>query len=1582
MFEHPVPPGGLYDPRNEHDACGIGFVANISGEPKHTIVRYALKAVSELVHRGACDADARTGDGAGVLTQIPHDYFRQVCDSSMKLPAEGIFGVGMIFLPREEQAHDICRIIIEQALDWYELPLLGWRVVPVDLSVLGDKALETRPDIRQVMIGKPADMPADKYERTLYLVRKHIEQQVAARGIKGFYVPSLSSRTIVYKGLFVAPQLGRFYLDLTNNAYRTAIAVFHQRYSTNTFPNWALAQPFRMLGHNGEINTLQGNVNWMRARERELTSDLWDDEVRRLVPVIQPGGSDSANLDNVVEMLTVSGRSPLHTMMLLAPMAWENDPTLPADIRAFFEYHATISEPWDGPAALVFTDGRIVGATLDRNGLRPARYKITRDGLIVVGSEVGILELSDDEVVEKGRLGPGRMIAVDTSAKKLLRDADIRAEFATRQPYGQWVKERMVNAPFTLRRLRERSATGTNGTAIPTQEALVPTLRAFGYSAEDIKTILLPMVTSGKEPVGSMGDDTPLACLSDRPRLLYDYFKQRFAQVTNPPIDPIRERMVMSLSVYLGPSESILAEVPEHARKVKLSTPILNELEFDWLKSLQQPGLVASRHSVLFDVNEGNDGVHKRLESLCRECERAVDNGATIIILSDRGVDAGHAAVPMLLAVSTVHHHLIREGKRMRASIVADTGEPRTTHHFACLLGYGASAVHPWLVYEQIQAWKSSGDIPPEQDVEEVAAHTVHALEDGILKIMSKMGISTVASYVGAQIFEAIGLQREFLDRYFAGTRCQISGVDLAIIARDVMRFHDEAFGHSEPLKALVDEGYYKHTRTGEYHHNSAEIVRFLQGASGVKPVPDKVFQEADAELRAYENAINVAVQDQVLSEAAYRSVEKDYEEENRARDGEYIDRVRRLHFAPEGQRGKREYEIFASMVSRRPMTSPRDLLEVRSDRRNSISLDLVEPASEIMKRFTTAAMSLGALSPEAHEALAIAMNRVGGKSNSGEGGEDPLRYRPYENGDLANSAIKQVASGRFGVTPEYLASAKQIEIKMAQGSKPGEGGQLPGHKVTLEIARLRYSTPGVTLISPPPHHDIYSIEDLAQLIYDLKMVNPRARVSVKLVAEAGIGTIAAGVAKASADLIHISGHDGGTGASPFSSIKSAGSPWELGLAESQQVLIANGLRGNVTLRVDGGLKTGRDIIIAAMLGAEEYGFGTSVLIATGCVMARKCHLNTCPVGVATQRKDLRAKFKGTADHVVEYLTFVAEEIREYLAAMGYRKLDDVIGRVDMLRKVACDDPKHAALDYGPMLFNPDPNYTQHHKHVRERNDRITAPLDDVILADAQETVTGRRSKSLHYFVRNVHRSIGARVAGQIAYLFGNAGLTNHSLKLNFSGSAGQSFGAYCINGMQMTLTGEANDYVGKSMNGGQIVVKPDPSAQFVPEENSIVGNTVLYGATGGKLYVRGRAGERFAVRNSGARAVVEGVGNHGCEYMTGGVAVILGSVGENFAAGMTGGIAYVYDPADDLPGKLNAEHVELQRISRPEDIEILMEMLDQHKQLTGSTVAVNILRNWDDVIGHFYKVAPKSSNVEEAPKAAPAEAAASGSKA
>jgi len=1561
MFQHDVPPGGLYDPRNEHDACGIGFVANITGEPKHNIVRSALKAVSELVHRGACDADAKTGDGAGILMQICHEFFRQVCDpESVKIPAEDNFGVGMLFLPRDEQAHEVCRILTEEALSMYDLPVLGWRVVPVDISVLGDKALETRPDIRQVMIGRPKDMPGDKFERTLFLARKRIENQVNGRGIRGFYIPSMSCRTIVYKGLFVAPQLGRFYLDLTNNNYRSALAVFHQRYSTNTFPNWALAQPFRMVGHNGEINTLQGNLNWIRAREKELASDLWGDEIRRLSPVVQPGGSDSANLDNVLELLALSGRSPLHSMLMMAPAAWENDPNLSPELRAFHEYHAMLTEPWDGPAALVFTDGRIVGATLDRNGLRPARYKITRDGLIVVASEVGILELSEDQVVEKGRLGPGRMIAVDVVDRRLLRDADIRRIFASRQPYGEWLGSRMVTQPLAARSLDGHKKAQTSAELVPVQ-------RALGYGAEDLKTILLPMLESGKEAVGSMGDDTPLACLSSKPRMIFDYFKQRFAQVTNPPIDPIRERMVMSLNVYLGAAESILTETPEQARRIKLNSPILSEQDLVWLESVSQSGLRSTRVSVLFDPAAGEEGFAARLDGLRHEAEQAVDNGATVIVLSDRGIDEVHAALPMMLAVSAVHHHLIRVGKRMRTSLVLDSGEPRTTHHFACLLGYGASAIHPWMAWEQVRA-ASGGNELGDLSAEEAANHVQKAVEDGVLKIMSKMGISTMASYIGAQIFEAVGLSQRFLDECFPGTRCQISGVGMDFIARDVLAFHAEGFAGSDAAKVLVDEGYYKVARNGEYHHNAPDIVRFLQGASGVKPLPEKVFKDADEELKRVEAEVNVAVQDHVLSREAYRPVETDFDPENMAQQGEFIDRIRRLHSPAVGARGRREYEIFSALVNRRPASSPRDLLDIRSDRKNSISIDQVEPATEIMKRFTTAAMSLGALSPEAHEALAVAMNRIGGKSNSGEGGEDPRRFRPDENGDLGNSAIKQVASGRFGVTPEYLASAKQIEIKMAQGSKPGEGGQLPGHKVTLEIARLRHSTPGVTLISPPPHHDIYSIEDLAQLIYDLKMVNSRAKISVKLVAEAGIGTIAAGVAKASADLIHISGHDGGTGASPFSSIKSAGSPWELGLAEAQQVLIANGLRGHVTLRVDGGFKTGRDVMIAALLGAEEYGFGTAVLIATGCVMARKCHLNTCPVGVATQKKDLRAKFKGTPEHVVEYLTFVAEEVREYMAAMGYRKLDDLVGRVDLLYKTATNHPKWQTLDYGPMLFNPDRHFSQPHKHVRERNERVTAPFDDVILQDAHDAVTGRRSRTLNYFIRNVHRAVGARVAGQIAYMFGNAGLTNNTLKLNFTGSAGQSFGAFCINGLHFTLQGEANDYVGKGMNGGSITVKPDPNFGYEPSDNVIVGNTVLYGATGGKLFVRGRAGERFAVRNSGARAVVEGLGNHGCEYMTGGIVLVLGGVGENFAAGMTGGVVYVYDPLNQLPARLNSEHVEMVAIDRPEDVEVILEMLEEHSQATGSALAARLVRGWDEVASQFVRVQPCSSIEESKP--------------
>jgi glutamate synthase (ferredoxin) len=1470
----------LYNPAHEHDSCGVGFVANISGHQSHDILTAAVTAVINLTHRGAVSADAKTGDGAGILTQIPRRLFLRELQriSGSAINPEDL-AVGVLFLPPSNQtARRTCIETIEAVLAHRKIPICAWRPVPTDISAIGSKAEASCPDIQHLIMCRPQDMSNLEFERALYLARKEIERRINQQGIKDFYIPSFSSRTIVYKGLVAAPQLAHFYADLNDPEYETALAVFHQRYSTNTFPTWPLAQPFRMLAHNGEINTIQGNRNWTRAREKELTSQIWGDRIRELLPILQENMSDSGSLDNMLELLVLSGRNILHAVMMLIPEAFQNMPHMDPDLHGFYEYHAYLSEPWDGPAAIAFSDGTIVGAALDRNGLRPARYAVTEDGFIVLASEVGVLQLDPASIVEKGRLGPGMMIAVDTSTGELLRNDDIKYRFARRRPYSQWVRHYLIRPePSSSEVLSEPTPANP--------EQLLRQQKAFGYHFEDINRIIEPMAEHAQEPVGSMGDDTPLAVLSAKPRLLYSYFKQRFAQVTNPPIDPIREKLVMSINTALGRRGSILEEQPESAKLIKFSSPVLTHGEMEWLR--RQEHLPVSTLSTLFPVSEGPDGLQPAVERLCREAVDAVSKGCQILILSDRGVNQDYAPIPMLLAVAAVHHALIRAGVRMRASIVAETGEPREDHHFACLIGYGAGAVYPYLAFQTAAHLHQTEENPAADPAQHVLNYK-RAVEHGLYKIMSKMGISTISSYRGAQVFEAVGLSQELVDACFPGTDSKVGGVGFREIAKDVLEFHRQAF--QEPPAPLPDLGYYRYRHGGEEHAFKPSVFKALHKA---------------------------------------------------VRSGKYED-----------------YLEFAREVETRAPLALRDLLEFVPG--TPIPIEEVEPVESIVRRFTTPAMSHGALSAEAHETIAIAMNRLGAKSNSGEGGEDPRRYHPLPNGDSANSAIKQVASARFGVTPEYLISARELEIKMAQGSKPGEGGQLPGHKVTEEIARIRHSVPGVTLISPPPHHDIYSIEDLAQLIYDLKHANPNAKVAVKLVAESGIGTIAAGVAKAYADVIHISGHDGGTGASPLGSIKNAGVPWEIGLAEVQQVLIMNDLRGRVTLRADGGLKTGRDVVVAAMLGAEEFAFGTAALVAAGCVMARQCHSNTCPVGVASQNPELRAKFPGKPEWVVNYMLFLAQQVREILASLGFRSLDEIIGRTDLLRpRRDLDLPKTKEIHPNAILATPqDP--TRPRKHTVDRNDRPDDhPLDAVILRDAAEAIEKRQPVRLNYQIRNVHRSVGAMVAGEIAKRYGDRGLPDGCVECRFEGSAGQSFGAFCIRGMRMILVGEANDYVGKGMSGGQIAIMPNPASRFEPHKNVIMGNTVLYGATGGELYAAGRAGERFCVRNSGAHAVVEGIGDHGCEYMTRGVVVVLGETGRNFGAGMTGGIAYVLDEDNQFPNRYNPQLVGIERVVDPDDAILLRQMIERHREFTGSRRAADILDRWGEFLPKFWKVVP-----------------------
>ncbi len=1520
----------LYRPEHEHDACGVGFIAHLKGRRSNQVLRYALQSLCRLAHRGAVDADAKTGDGAGVQTQIPYKLLLpEVARLGHTVFAPGDLGVGMIFLPHDHAyAQARAKAIVEEVLEARGLFLFGWREVPINIRLLGDKAASTLPRIEQVLIGRRHGLSDEEYERTLFLCRNEIEKRAADDRIQHFYIPSFSHRVVVYKGLLVSPSLEKFYKDLQSPDYETALCVYHQRYSTNTFPTWPLAHPFRMLAHNGEINTRRGNVNWMGAREAELEAGFWGADVDLLKPIIQPGGSDSAALDNALEALVMSGRSVLHAMTMLVPPAWRSDAAMPPDLRAFYEYHGCLNEPWDGPASIVFTDGITVGACLDRNGLRPSRYTVLEDGIISLGSEVGALDFDEAMVVEKGRLAPGEMVAVDTARGEMLRDEQIKVELARRKPYGLWLRENLL-------RMEDLAPAPVRGGG-PPEDVLGHAQRqmAFGYSSEELELILRPMAVGGAEAIGSMGDDTPLAVLSQQPRVLAGYFKQLFAQVTNPPIDPIREKLVMSLHVNLGWARNLLAETPGHARLVQLKSPVLFEEELHALRELEGRGFPVASIDITWPLSEGEQGLEPALARICAEAEKAVLHGARLIILSDRALDHGRVPVPMLMATGTVHHHLIGIGKRMKASILCETGEVRDVHQMACLVGYGASAVCPWLAVETVReivaqvkesARVAVGKVAAEPErlakaeaalreaealeVPVALANYRRALEDGLLKIMSKMGVSVLASYHGAQMFEVIGLGDAVVERCFRGTVSQVAGLGFAEVAREAMARHARGYAVAPTGEhpVLDDAGQYRFRRAGERHAVSPPVIQ------------------------------------------AFHSFVKT----NNAAD----------------------YQKYVEQVKRIQPISFKDLLELVPLSTGPVPIDEVESVEEIRTRFTTAGMSLGALSPEAHEALAIAMNRIGGKSNSGEGGEDPERFKRRANGDLANSAIKQVASGRFGVTAAYLASAKEIEIKMAQGAKPGEGGQLPGHKVSAIIARLRHTVPGVMLISPPPHHDIYSIEDLAQLIHDLKEVNPRAKICVKLVAEAGVGTVAAGVAKAHADIVLVSGHDGGTGASPLSSIKHAGSPWELGVAETQQVLMLNNLRNRVILRTDGGMRTGRDIITAAILGAEEYNFGTAALIAMGCVYVRQCHLNTCPVGVATQDEKWRARFKGTPDHVVNFFNGVAQEVREILAGLGVRSLTEIIGRPEFLvQRAVPEHPKANTLDLRRLLVDVaagDPTAARY--CTRERNDGAQGrPLDEVILQDAKEAITEGLKMELRYKVRNTNRSVGAMVSGEIGYQYGRDGLPEGTLTLRLEGTAGQSFGAFLSKGVRLLLSGEANDYVGKGMSGGEIVVRPAPEARFVPHENSILGNTCIYGATGGMLLACGRAGERFGVRNSGCVAVVEGVGDHACEYMTGGTVLVLGGTGKNFGAGMTGGAAYVLDLEERFAGLYNPGLVAIERLGE-EDKVVVQSLIYRHLEATESPRAKEVLGDWTRFSGAFWKVAPKAAMTKPAASAAPA---------
>ncbi len=1480
---------GLYDPSMEHDNCGVGFVADIKGKKSHEIIEKGLTVLKHLTHRGACGCDPDTGDGAGLLLQLPDEFFRKECDPlPFDLPAYGEYGVGVVFLPKENEKREWCQNLLENTITEEGQRVLGWRDVPNDDTAIGYIARDVKPVIRQIFVAKnPQIKEQAQFEQKLYVIRKVVENKVRefAEEAGYFYIPSLSCKTVVYKGLLIAHQIKQFYPDLGDPMMKSALALIHQRYSTNTFPTWDLAQPFRYLAHNGEINTLRGNVNWMHARESLFESELFGDDIRKICPVTTPGASDSAILDNALELLVMSGRSLQHSMLMLIPEAWSGHESMSREKIDFYEYHSCMMEPWDGPASVAFTDGSSIGAVLDRNGLRPSRYVVTKDDFVVMASEVGVLEIEPENVKLKGRLQPGRMFLIDTEQGRIIDDKELKHDLASRQPYGPWLKENRLQL--------EDIPTPPSASIMEEKIPLPQRQQAFGYTLEDLKILIQPMVNNGQEPVGSMGNDAPLAVLSNRPQLLYNYFKQLFAQVTNPPIDPIREELVMSLVNYVGSEQNLLDETPQHCHMLKLAQPILTNEELDKLKSVKVGKLKTITLKSLFKAADGHEGLQNALEELCSKSSEAIENGVNIIILSDRGVDEEWAPIPALLANSAVHHHLIREGTRTQVGLVLETGEPREVMHFALLIGYGAGAINPYLALETAAQLVEEGKAEEGIDAKQAQKNFVKAINKGLLKVFSKMGISTLQSYRGAQIFEAVGLGPNMIEKYFTGTPSRIGGLELDIVAKETSMRHEYAFPQPPAYHPDLDEGgAYQWRRDGEYHMINPESVSRLQHSVRIKSF--QTFKE-------FSRVIN----DENKRRATIRSL---------------LD----FNFQP-----------------------------------NPIPIEDVEPAAEIVKRFVTGAMSFGSLSKEAHENLALAMNHLGGKSNSGEGGEDPERFKPLPDGRSRRSAIKQVASGRFGVTIEYLVNADELQIKMAQGAKPGEGGQLPGFKVDEVIARVRHSTPGVTLISPPPHHDIYSIEDLAQLIYDLKNSNPAARISVKLVSEIGVGTVAAGVSKGHSDHVLISGHDGGTGASPLSSIKHAGLPWELGLSEAQQILVANDLRGRIVVQTDGQIKTGRDVAIAALLGAEEFGFSTAPLVASGCIMMRKCHLNTCPVGVATQNPELREKFEGKPEHVINYFFFVAEEVREIMAQLGIRKMDDMIGRVEYLRpKENIDHWKAKTLDLSAVLFKPDVPFAI--RCVQKQDHGLDKALDQELLKLAKDAIEKQKPVEINLPIRNINRTACTILSQEIAKRYGLKGLPEDTIRIHFTGSAGQSFAGFLANGISITVEGDANDYTGKGMSGGRVVIYPSKQSSFVPEENILIGNVVLYGATSGECYFRGMAGERFCVRNSGARAVVEGVGDHGCEYMTGGRAVILGPTGRNFAAGMSGGIAYVYDPDQTFENRCNPGMVDLEPVTEPESVKELREMIQRHFVFTESAVAEKILHNWDQALTQFVKVMPR----------------------
>jgi glutamate synthase (ferredoxin) len=1487
----PPPRTGLYDPQFEHEACGVGFVVNIKGRKSHGIIQQALQALLNLDHRGACGCEANTGDGAGILIQTPHEFLKLVArEAQVSLPGPRAYGVGMIFLPSQRAKRAECEKVFGEIVAEEGQKVLGWRTIPTNNESVGKTARAGEPIMRQVFIGRNDKLADDMaFERKLYVIRRRAENAIHYSGkVAGgdfFYVSSLSYKTLIYKGMLLTTQLQEYYPDLLHPAMESALALVHSRFSTNTFPSWNRAHPYRYMAHNGEINTLRGNINWMHARQAMFESELFGDDIRKILPVVCTDGSDSAMFDNCLELLVLSGRSLPHAMMMMIPEPWTNHESMSPEKKAFYEYHSCLMEPWDGPASIAFTDGKKIGAVLDRNGLRPSRYYVTKDDLVVMASEVGVLDIPADRVLQKDRLQPGRMFLIDTEEGRIVADEELKQKIATEQPYRLWLDKNLV-------RLADVPDPGI--LPDPGHDTVLQHQVAFGYTFEDLRILMLPMARDGAEAVGSMGTDTPLAVLSNRPQLLSSYFKQLFAQVTNPPVDCIREEIIMSTMTAIGSERNLLQATPEHARLIELKSPILTNEEFAKLKHLDLPGFKSITLPILFKVADGPAGLEKAMDQLCARVSQAITDGYNVVVLSDRGVNSEWAPIPALLAVSGVHHHLIREGTRTRVGLVLESGEPREIHHFALLIGYGCGAINPYLAFQSLDDLLRQGLLSG-MDHKTACKNYLKAAMKGVVKVISKMGISTIQSYWGAQIFEAVGLKQSFIDKYFTWTPSRIEGVGIEVIAQEVLARHEHAFP-DRPVNGHTIEsgGQYQWRQDGEFHLFNPQTIHKLQAA---------------------------------------------------ARTGSY-----------------KLFKEYSALVNEQSahLCTLRSLLEFKTVK--PVPIEKVESVESIMKRFKSGAMSYGSISKEAHETLAIAMNRIGGKSNTGEGGEDPARYVPLPNGDSKSSAIKQVASGRFGVTSEYLVNARELQIKMAQGAKPGEGGQLPGQKVYPWIAKVRYSTPGVGLISPPPHHDIYSIEDLAELIHDLKNANHHARISVKLVSEVGVGTIAAGVAKAHADVVLISGYDGGTGASPQTGIKHAGIPWELGLAETHQTLVLNNLRSRIIVEADGQMKTGRDVVIAALLGAEEFGFATAALVSMGCIMMRVCQLNTCPAGVATQNPELRKRFAGKPEHVVNFMRMIAQEVRELMAQLGFRQMNQMIGHSERLEvRNAVDHWKAKGLDYSRILHQPEVPTSVGRFCQIGQDHGLNKALDNTVLLRLCAPAIERKEKVVAVLpIRNTNRVVGTIVGSEITRRWGSQGLPEDTIDIHFTGSAGQSFGAFIPKGMTFYLEGDSNDYLGKGLSGGKIIVYPPEESTFVAEENIIIGNVAFYGATEGEAYIRGMAGERFCVRNSGIQAVIESVGDHGCEYMTGGRVVVLGPTGRNFAAGMSGGVAFVLDEAGDFPRRCNLQMVDLEKLEDPDEVEVVWKLIQRHKLYTKSSRAARVLAHWPEMVPKFVKVMPR----------------------